>query len=205
MVFDGYKVKRKTTFKLGEGLTRSVTDWSTKFLGSLFAISPQATRKEAGKVLLESFSEKLSNLDKAPIRGEYKLWIYKRYLTQSIHFFLSVNPIPSTIISKMQAMGMKKLKRWLGLARSTTIAVIHRPDVLGVPFLPQLQSKAKLTFLSSVMSSDDPMIQEITNAALDEPTAGRMGSSHEWNTLLVQPGLSINSLNLKEDLVLRMS
>ena len=197
MVFDGCEVKRKTTFKLGEGLTRSVTDGSTKCLGSLFAISPQATRKEAGKVLLESFSEKLSNLDKAPIRGEYKLWIYKRYPTQSIRFFLSVNPIPSTIISKMQAMGMKKLKRWLGLTRSTTIAVIHHPDVLGVPFLPQLQSKAKLTFLSSVMSSDDPMIQEITNAALDEPTAGLMGVMSETLSLFNLARVSIASISRK--------
>ena len=34
-------------------------------------------------------------IDRAPLRGEYKLWIYKRYLVQSIHFFLSVNNIPS--------------------------------------------------------------------------------------------------------------
>ena len=148
-------------------------------------------------MLLESFSEKLSNLDKAPIRGEYKLWIYKWYLTQSIRFFLSVNPIPSTIISKMQAMGMKKLKRWLGLTRSTTIAVIHHPDVLCVPFLPQLQSKAKLTFLSSVMSSDDPMIQEITNAALDEPTAGRMGVMSETLSLFNLARVSIASISRK--------
>ena len=34
---------------------------------------PQTTKKGAGKVLLESFSEKLTNLklDEAPIRGEY--------------------------------------------------------------------------------------------------------------------------------------
>ena len=80
---------------------------------------------------------------------------------------------------------------------STTIAVIHHPDVLGVPFLPQLQSKAKLTFLSSVMSSDDPMIQEITNAALDEPTAGRMGVMSETLSLFNLVRVSIASISRK--------
>ena len=116
-------------------------------------------------------------IDRAPLRGEYKLWIYKRYLVQSIHFFLSMNNIPSTTISKMQSMGMKKIKRWLGLTRSTTVAVIHHPDMLGLPFLPQLQTKAKLTYLSSIFPSDDSMIQELT--ILDKPTAGRLGIPSE--------------------------
>ena len=80
----------------------------------------------------------------------------EQYLVQSIDFFLSVNNIPSTTISKMQGMDMK-IRRWL--TRSTTVAVIHHPDMLGVPFLPELQTKAKLTYLSSVFPSDDPVIQ----------------------------------------------
>ena len=99
MVFDGNEVKKKATFRVGDGVTRNITDGATKFLGSVLAASQQGTKTQAGKILLEAFSEKLSNLDKAQIRGEYKLWIYKRYLTQSIRFFLSVNPIPSTYIS----------------------------------------------------------------------------------------------------------
>ena len=113
MVFDGNEVKKKATFRVGDGVTRNITDGATKFLGSVLAAS-QGTKTQAGKILLEAFSEKLSNLNKAQIRGEYKLWIYKRYLTQSIRFFLSVNAIPSTYISKMQKMGMKLLKKMAG-------------------------------------------------------------------------------------------
>ena len=147
MVFDGNEVKKKATFRVGDGVTRNITDGATTFLGSVLAASQQGTKTQAGEILLEAFSEKLSNLDKAQIRGEYKLWIYKRYLTQSIRFFLSVNPIPLTYVSKMQKMGLKLLKKWLGLTQSTSIAVIHHPDVLGVPHLPQLQTKAKLTYI----------------------------------------------------------
>ena len=58
---------------------------------------------------------------------------------------------------------MNLLKKWLGLTRSTSVAVLHHPDVIGVPHLPQLQTKAKLTFLASVVSSEDPLIQDLTN------------------------------------------
>ena len=134
-------------------------------------------------------------IDRAPLRGEYKLWIYKRYLVQSIHFFLSMNNIPSTTISKMQSMGMKKIKRWLGLTRSTTVAVIHHPDMLGLPFLPQLQTKAKLTYLSSIFPSDDSMIQELT--ILDKPTAGRLGIPSEALSVFNQARASIASISRK--------
>ena len=197
MVFDGHEVKKKIAFKVGSGLTRNITDGATKFLGSTFATSSQATKKQAGKILLESFLGKLTNLDKAPIRGEYKLWIYKRYLTQSFRLSLSVNPIPSTIISKMQSTSMKLLKRWLGLTQSTTVAVIHHPDVLGVPFLPQLQTKAKLTFLSSVVSPNDPMIQELTKTILEETTASRLGISSESLSVLNQARESVESISRK--------
>ena len=158
------------------------------------AASQQGTKTQAGKILLEAFSEKLSNLDKAQIRGEYKLWIYKRYLTQSIRFFLSVNPIPSTYISKMQKMGMKLLKKWLGLTRSTSIAVIHHPDILVVPHLPQLQTKAKLTYLSSVICADDPLIQELTKSCLDEATAEHRGISRETLSIFHQARESVSSI-----------
>ena len=101
----------------------------------------------------------------------------------------------STTISKMQSMGMKKIKRWLGLTRSTTVAVIHHPDMLGVPFLPQLQTKAKLTYLSSVFPSDDPMIQELT--ILDKPTAGRLGIPSEALSVFNQARASIASISRK--------
>lgn len=100
MVFDGHKVKKKVAFKVGDGQTRSISDGVTRFLGSLFTSSAQANRKEAGKALLESFFRKLSNLDRAPLRGEYNCgYTSDTWYIQSIYFFLSVNNIPSTTIS----------------------------------------------------------------------------------------------------------
>ena len=122
-----------------------------------------STRCIAGKQLLADFSTCLDKLDRCPIRGEFKTWIYKRFLVQSFQFQMSVNAIPSGIIRNMQALGLRKLKRWLGVTRSSTAAILHHPSVLGIPALDDFSLKSKLIFLAAVSSSKDPFINEINS------------------------------------------
>ena len=77
-----------STFNVGDGATKNILDHPTKFLGCVLASSPKVTRSCAGKLLLENFSQKLSRLNDAQVRGEYNEWIYKRY-----HTNLSVFPV----------------------------------------------------------------------------------------------------------------
>ena len=92
---------------------------------------------------------------------------------------------------------MKLLKKWLGLTRSTSVAVLHHPDVIGVPHLPQLQTKAKLTFLASVVSSEDPLIQDLTKSCLKDASAALLGIPEEAATLFSQARQSISSISRK--------
>ena len=50
----------------------------------------------------------LNSLDSTTIRGEYKLWIYKRFLVPSFHFLLAVDAIPGCALMKMEALVTKK-------------------------------------------------------------------------------------------------
>ena len=123
-------------------------------------------------------------LEKAPLRGEYKLWIYKRYLVPSFHFLLAVDLISKSTISKLQKAAMRCIKSWLGLCRSTTIAVIHHPDVLGVPYLPEFQTKARLNFLASISSSEDPFIQNLLPLTTNPCFLKRQGFPNEVGSIL---------------------
>ena len=87
--------------------------------------------------ILALFSTSLTHLDRAPIRGEYKIWIYRRYLVPSLHYKLAVNVVAKTTINKMNATATKYIKRWLGLIRLTSVAIIHHPAVLDIPFLQE--------------------------------------------------------------------
>ena len=43
------------------------------------------------------------------------------------------------------------------------MAVLHHPSVLNIPFLDSFSSAAKLSYLSAVSTSDDPLIKEISS------------------------------------------
>ena len=76
------------------------------------------------------------------VRGEYKLWMYKRYLVPSLHFVLAVDCIPEAAIKKMQAAALKKIKQWLNLPRCFTTFALHHPNVIDIPLLSDLRTKA---------------------------------------------------------------
>ena len=112
----------------------------SRFLGHTIAHSLSVQRKLSNKNLTNRFIDMLGKVNKAPQRGEYKLQIYKRFVVPSFHFLLAVDLITKSTVSKLQGCAMKCIKSWLGLCRSTSIAVIHHPDVLGVSYLPDFHS-----------------------------------------------------------------
>jgi len=94
---------------------------------------------------------------------------------------------------------MRCLKSWLGLCRSTTIAVIHHPDVLGIPYLPEFQTKARLNFLASISSSQDPFIQNLSPLTIDPCFLKRQGFPNEVGSVLnlARKSNSISSISGK--------
>ena len=159
---------KRTTFYLGDGKIRNIASGSTRFLGQTLCHTPLSTAQEAGKRLSSEFSRQLNNLDQSPIRGEFKLWIYRRFMVSCFHYHLAVDTIPTSTLKKMQANAVRKIKKWLGLTRGATTAIIHHPDVIDIPAISELHTKAKLTFLSAISVSQDPMITELEALLSDD-------------------------------------
>ena len=170
-VYDGKKVLNNATFLLGNGSSRNISSGPTKFLGHTLCHNPTTTAKQSGRRFMNSFLEKLDNLDTSPIRREYKLWILRRFLVPSFHFVLAVDVIPESCIKKVQSQCAKRIKVWLGLTKGVTNAVIHHPNVIDIPTISEYRTKAKLTLLSSILTSKDPMITEISELLLDQDFA----------------------------------
>ena len=167
-VYDGRQVDKKTTFCLGDGKTRNIATGPTRFLGQTLCHTPLSTVQETGKHLSSEFSRQLNNVDQSPIRGEFKLWIYRRFLVPCFHYHLAVDTISTSTFKKMQANAMRKIKKWLDLTRSATTAIVHHPDVIDIPSISELHTKAKLTFLSAISVSQDPMITELESLLSDD-------------------------------------
>ena len=92
--------------------------------------------------------------------------MYRRYVIPSLHYDLAVNGISVSISKKLSSLATRYIKKWLGLTRSTTVAVIHHPSVFNIPTLESCSTSAKLNYLAAVTLSPDPMIAEISHFSL---------------------------------------
>ena len=60
------------------------------------------------------------------------------------------------------------LKKWLKLPRNATQAILYHPSVLAVPSVLSCYTKAKVSYMSSILASSDPAIIEL-NHLIDSP------------------------------------
>ena len=159
--FNSSKVDRSFTVPLESGNTSNISDRGVRFLGRILMGTSNLTCSNSSNTLITTFRTSLQALDTRPIRGEYKLWIYKHYLAPSTHFYLAVNPTSITAIKKVEAFATKALKKWLKLPRNATQATLYHPKVLNMPHYSSLKVKAKLSFLVAIDQSTDQLIQEL--------------------------------------------
>ena len=62
---------------------------------------------------------------------------------------------------KLQSKLTKFIKKWLNLPRCLTQAAIYDPDVLQLPFLPQIREQAKISMVTALEFSSDPYVKEL--------------------------------------------
>ena len=116
---------------------------------------PSVAKAAANKKMTDSLSQLLSATDLLPIRGEYKLWLYRNYIVSLLHFHLSVDAITKSAIGKLENLATRYLKKWLGLPRCATRALLYYPGVC-CPSVSVVSREAKLSLLSCISTSGDP-------------------------------------------------
>ena len=158
-LFDGHNHKLEG-IQLSGGSTRSITEGSTKFLGKSLDVSLSATKAIAKKRITDKLSYLLSTTDNLPIRGEYKLWLYRNYIISLLRFHLAVDAISKHAIGKLENLATRYIKRWLGLPRSSTRAILYYPGVC-CPGISQVSREAKLSLLSCISTTSDYQLQQL--------------------------------------------
>ena len=158
-LFDG-RHHMQQGIQLSGGSTRLITGGGTMFLGKSLEVSLSATKRAASKKMCDVLSRLLSTTDLLPIRGEYKLWLYRNYIVSLLRFHLSVDSVTTGAIIKMENIATRHLKKWLNLPRSATRAVLYYPGVC-CPSISQVSKQAKLSLLSCISASSDDQVQEL--------------------------------------------
>ena len=91
----------------------------------------------------------------------------------------------------------KFIKKWLNLPRCLTQAAIYHPDVLQLPFLPQIREQAKLSMVTALEFSSDPFVKELLCLLKDPSFLKRMNIPTSVYSALEAAQRSVNNISMK--------
>ena len=119
----------------------SVVDKPLKFLGS--EVTSENTQSAMFALINKKLNEKLENIDKSSLRGEYKLNIYTRFALPSMRYYFSVHQLHQTHMNQLDNSVKKYVKKWLDIqTRGVSDAAIFHPYLLGVKKTSQMYKEA---------------------------------------------------------------
>ena len=133
--------------------TRNIASGSTKFLGHPLGKSLQASCQAAFERIRKRVQDALKLVDQRPVRGEYKVWIFKNYLAPSLFFLLAIDAIPESVTKSLQSSATRFNKKCLNLRTCATPRSSLSSGSSQSSISPHLRDKAKLAFLSQIEAS----------------------------------------------------
>ena len=151
-------------FFIGDFQIPSIRDEEQKFLGKLLFFSGKA--EETFSHIKDIFVEAMDNIENAMIRDEYKLWIYKEYLLPSKRFLLTVHTLTKTHLQALDTLTDKHIKKWSGLPRSATNALIHMKEGMDVKSISELYMEAHCVSHARTRLLGDSSVNNVINCIL---------------------------------------
>ena len=138
-----------------------------KYLG--VNISPQSTKA----TVAETLQQGLSNISKAPLKPQQRLYIASRHLVPKILHQLTLTPSTSKYLRWLDRQMRSAVRSWLKLPKDTSIAFLHARAVdggLGLPLLEHEIPLMKRARTARMAMSLDPVVR----AMLETPAARKV-------------------------------
>ncbi len=148
-----------------------------KFLGSTITFSGK--QQETYNVIYEHLTSRMKHIDCMEIRSEYKLKIYKDYLLPATRFILTVHELTKTNLRRLDTHVNQYLKKWSGLPRSATPAILHTDQFYSIKSIQELYEECHtIAYTSTKIKGDD-----IVNHALDTKLQREQSWSSKHSTI----------------------
>ena len=138
-----------------------------KYLG--VNISPQSTKATVAETLRQG----LSNISKAPLKPQQRLYIASCHLVPKILHQLTLTPSTSKYLRWLDRQTRSAFRSWLKLPKDTIIAFLHARAVdggLGLPLLEHEIPLMKRARIARMATSPDPVVR----AMLETPAARKV-------------------------------
>ena len=145
-------------FSLGtDEIVSILHDKCHKFLGGIYTFDFSAS--SIGAVIRDKMSDQLKNLDSTLIRNEYKVRVYSEYFLGACRFILSIHDLTKSQISDLESMAHSYLKRWLGLPRGASWALVHDIHGMNVKSIDHLYKESRSLTLSNIRFFSDDRVR----------------------------------------------
>ena len=140
-------------FQIDDKKVPSIAEEEQKFLGRVLFF--QGKSQQCFDLLKEKLKVKIDNLDNTAVRSEFKLEIYKIYILPSIRFLLTVHDLPETHLLQLDTMVDQYLKKWAGLPKCATNAILHLDTALDIKNISTLYTETHtLSHVSTCLTGD---------------------------------------------------
>ena len=151
-------------FFIGDFRIPSIKDEDQKFLGRLLFFSSRT--EETFNLIKSTFKEGLDRIDKSFICSEYKLWIYSHYFLPSKRFLLTVHTLTATQLKLLDTFTDQFIKKWSGLPKCATNALIHLSEGMGITTISNLYMETHSVSHSRTRLQGDTQINHVLDTTL---------------------------------------
>ena len=157
-------------------LISNLEDDPAKFLGSV--LTHHNSPADHATFLRDKLEMKLSNLDKAEVKGENKVAVYSRYVLPSLRFHLTVHNIHHTHLEELDGIARRYLKKWLEFpTRGVSDLSIFHPSILGIQKPSQVYLEGHLGAHLQSRLLGDPVTKEALQSRMTREEAWTNKSS----------------------------
>jgi hypothetical protein len=133
--------------------------------------------------------EKLDNIDKSKLRGEFKLSIYERYALPSLRFHLSIHDLHKTHLEALDKLSKKFIKKWMNYpSRGVTDLGIFHPLMLKVKQPSQLYMEGHAGNMAMMRLKGDDVVNKCLDSKInrEEKWKNKYSTATECNKIFAR-------------------
>eukprot|EP01116_Phalansterium_solitarium_P024758 TRINITY_DN915_c0_g1_i1.p1 TRINITY_DN915_c0_g1~~TRINITY_DN915_c0_g1_i1.p1 ORF type:complete len:1519 (-),score=80.60 TRINITY_DN915_c0_g1_i1:440-4996(-) len=149
-----------------------------KFLGRLISFDLQDDF--ARRRITDTLDGLLELVNKRPLRGWQKMWLYNYYVAPKLCWMLMIYELPLTFVEQLESTCTRFLKRWLGLAKCAVTDILYvdrQHHGFQLHALATFYRRLQLVRLHLLKHSPDPEVQKLFVRLSQAPRDKRL----KWN------------------------
>ena len=171
-------------FSLGASLIGLILhDAHHHFLEGIYSFA--CSSSTVASVVKVKISTQLKNIDDLLVRNEYKVRIYSDYYLGSLRYLFSVPDLNKAQIKDLEDLSHRYLKKWLGLPRGATWALVNDSHGLGLKSISHFYLESRALMLSNIRFFSNGRVRH----ALDSKERREVTWSRKFSPAIYTKGL----------------